>query len=440
MTDHPTDPRTRSDFEQELADRLAALAAHAPTSPTRPLDVGPVADGPSLLDHDRPALPPPPGGRPRRGLVALAPAAALVVAVAGGLVWLGRSDAPTDTVAAFEPAGEAPPGFGAWNPVAAGPLDTRANAATAWTGSEALFWAGSNLTRGLAFADGAAYDPATDTWRTIPVPGWGHPGMASAFLDGEFWATAKGGAVRYDPATGEAVDLTPPDDLLLAAIVVADGEIHGLGPRDWTADGAAEIGIARYRPDRDRWEEAVFLDAPIGGDGDLYPFLIEWPVLWTGDEVVLWFPDGRGLAHDPRTGTWRELPTLALPDGSVPTVTRAAVAGGRVVVLAATADGGATGAAWLDGDRWRWPDDRLPIGLTDATTVVGAGDWVVAFSPATPPVVLHGPSGTWEVAGSGPRVEAPNTVWTGDRLVVWGGYGPEGGGAAASVWVPSTTG
>ena len=51
------------------------------------------------------------------------------------------------------------------------PLGARAGSTLAWTGTELLVWAGGSNHQGAvpAFADGAAFNPATGQWRTLPV-------------------------------------------------------------------------------------------------------------------------------------------------------------------------------------------------------------------------------------------------------------------------------
>jgi hypothetical protein len=57
----------------------------------------------------------------------------------------------------------------------------------------------------MALSDGAAYDPATDTWRPITA-GFAHPGFVPVWTGAEVVMFAKGGAVVYDVATDSWVD------------------------------------------------------------------------------------------------------------------------------------------------------------------------------------------------------------------------------------------
>jgi hypothetical protein len=51
--------------------------------------------------------------------------------------------------------------------MSAAPIAGRSAAVTQWTGKEILIWGGEDWAQ--VFADGAAYDPATNTWRPLPA-------------------------------------------------------------------------------------------------------------------------------------------------------------------------------------------------------------------------------------------------------------------------------
>lgn len=90
-----------------------------------------------------------------------------------------------------------------WRVLAASPLSAR-RAPAVWTGSEMIVTGGSNGDPNSpnALADGAAYDPLTDSWRTI-APGFGHPGFQPVWTGELVVLFAKGGAVWYDPLTDQ---------------------------------------------------------------------------------------------------------------------------------------------------------------------------------------------------------------------------------------------
>ena len=85
------------------------------------------------------------------------------------------------------------------------------------------------------------------------VPGWGHPGLTSAFFDGELYALAKGSGTRFDPIAGEWIDLPMVEGMFLVATVATDDAVWGLGPAGVNSVGQPDLAIARYDPTSDSW-------------------------------------------------------------------------------------------------------------------------------------------------------------------------------------------
>jgi hypothetical protein len=140
-----------------------------------------------------------------------------------------------------------------------------------WTGTEALFWGGQDPSDALG---GVAFDPSTQTWRTIapaPLdPGWGGQGV---------W-------------TGEE-------------LIIFGGGIHVGDPRNTQA--------AAYDPASDTWRRLP--DAPTG--------LNRLSGTWTGREAVFLgslqtvngvpqAEEALGVAYDPTLNAWRPLATSPL--------------------------------------------------------------------------------------------------------------------------------
>lgn len=402
--------RLRRDL-QDLADALAGTA-------TQPGDTAASSPAPMLSVDERTA---PPSRWPAIGTVAAAVALVVTGVVAISLL---RDPAPEDG-AGHSDRTATPASFGEWSRMSDAPIGTRPYAVSAWTGSEAVFWAGSSLSRGFAFSDGAAYDPTTDTWRNLTVPGWGHPGLTSAYFDGQLYALAKGGGTRFDPVAGEWADLPEVDDMFLAATVATDDAVWGLGPASINPSGQPDLAIARYEPDTDTWSYGPMFE----GTDDQATIVaglsqLESNVVWTGTEIAVWNGTAGGIAYDPARQSWRTLASPASPSGiigdSVLTMTDA----GLVAVVEVLASNGSTiGVAVQEGEAWNWFETQIPIERFDTVTVAAAGGWIVIFSADEPPATLHVPTGTWERDDNGPLagIQGPNAVWTGDTLIVWGG-------------------
>lgn len=313
---------------------------------------------------------------------------------------------------------------GTWRVLPGAPIGTSSYAVSGWSGSEALFWAGSNLARDFANTSGAAYDPASDSWRELPVPGWGHPGLTGVVFDGQFYVAAKGGGSRMDPSDGSATDLPPIGGFWLSTLVATDEAVWGVGPLGF-GEGADRVGIARYEPAADAWIPGPIFDGtPELGRLFQDRLFVEQPVLWTGSDIVVWTHDGHGIAFDPTTESWRTLPALVAPEGTLADSEVAVAESGLVafVEVERSGDIGYAVASW-DGETWTWHDTDIELADFHTITIAAAGDWIVVFSPDQPPAAVHVATGrslrndATLLAG----VQAPNVVWTGDELVVWGG-------------------
>lgn len=409
-----------TDLEDRLREDLPALA-----------DALGADDGPPRSERDR--IDPTIELSRRRGARARTPmlvaaAAVAVVVVTGLAMAIGRDTGTTITATdGVRPTDS----FGTWETVPEGPIPAPSYPVSAWTGTEAVFWAGSNLERNFAYSAAAAYDPAEGSWRDVDEPGWGHPGLVGAVLDGDLYASAKGSVGRFDFDTGEWVDLPSIDGVWLQNIAAGDGTLWGLGVLDGDLDADPILSIAGYDPEEGVWRQApATLDGPLAATASEALGDLDQPVLWTGSSVVVWDGQG-GISYLPGQQRWTELPTLDAPDGTV-VATRAVADDGLVVVAEVVVDQhrALRIAALDDAGRWRWGADMPAVDL-DAATVTAAGEWVVVIPAVGSPITIHTPSGAWHQHADAPiqGLQGPGTVWTGTQLVVWGGV-PDGDRAA----------
>lgn len=83
----------------------------------------------------------------------------------GGMAY-GSTYAPVNDGAAYDPATDT------WTPMPASPLSPRYRASAVWTGTELIIWGGlstTSTTSGI-LRDGARYDPKTKVWTKFPDP------------------------------------------------------------------------------------------------------------------------------------------------------------------------------------------------------------------------------------------------------------------------------
>ena len=198
---------------------------------------------------------------------------------------------------------------------------------TVWTGREAIGWGGGCC--GDAFASGAAYNPTTDSYRTLarsplapsqrPVGAWnGHELLlfVSAFdPEGKRWPARFARAAAYNPTTNKwrRIAPLPSTGLRFASSAAWDGH-ELLVP----AVGAGSRLTYAYTPTTNRWRLRAPL--PSGRVGST--------AVWTGTRLVLWGGStasglvtlANGVAFDPRTNRWTSLPTAPLRRRSSPAV------------------------------------------------------------------------------------------------------------------------
>lgn len=188
-------------------------------------------------------------------------------------VWSGSEMIVWGGYAAGVPGGGAryDPATDTWRPMTTANVPTLRTGDTAiWTGRRMLIWGGTTTTPPFAHVgDGAAYDPATDTW--TPLAGAGAP------------------TARYDSAavwTGTTM-------LVWGGTVTDYKTAHGCmaTPCGGLSDGGA------YNPSTDTWTALPLTPLPRPRYGQT--------AVWTGSKMLVWggtnglTPFGDGAAYDP---------------------------------------------------------------------------------------------------------------------------------------------
>ncbi len=322
------------------------------------------------------------------------------------VVWGGRgaeSAYGLDSGARYNPATDV------WAPMARTyrPLP-RAYHHAVWTGAEMLAWGAT------ANGDGGAYDPATDAWRPLATSGAPSPRQYSvagwtgsemvvwgglSFPDN---ASVLGDGARYNPTTNHWTPMTTTGapsaryahagawsgSLFLAWGGVSGGSVVGTG--------------ARYNPATDTWTPMTNANAPaprrwMGSVWGGSKFLV-----WGGVGISNYFGDGS--RYDPATDTWSAMSFAPVSPRQSP----AMVWSGTEMLLWGGNSIGGSGTVYPN-DGWRY---NPATDTWHAMTTTGA------------PIPTSGVTG----------------VWTGSKMVVWGGaqYGPANTGArydpAADAW------
>jgi N-acetylneuraminic acid mutarotase len=161
------------------------------------------------------------------------------------------------------------PSTDSWRPIPSGPLSERLGAAVAWTGTEMVVAGGGPPPAAYSdwYADAAAYDPATRTWRKLPP-----------------MPEARAGAT----ATWDGTEV----------LVVG-------GSTKQSAGKPVASGVA-YNPATNAWRRLPPME--LAREGQV--------AVWTGSQLLVWggadVTPQHGEAFDPVTNRWTPLPRAPL--------------------------------------------------------------------------------------------------------------------------------
>ena len=318
---------------------------------------------------------------------------------------------------------------GTWGLLPAAPIAVPDLTLSVWTGKEMILF-GRVQKRGstgeiLGSTNvAAAYDPGANAWRRLPAPfsAPGYPGDWNAVWTGKEMLVLGDVNQAYDPESNRWRRF-PSAPAGRAGIVRWTGrelvEWGGGCCGDVSSDGAA------YDPSKNTWRKIAL--PPVGGQ--------QSPVgAWTGKELVIFpgrDPEGKavgGAAYDPAKDKWR-----ALGSKPEPALGASAFWDERdvLVVGGSRAHGLATNGLIYD------PETNRSRRLAQSSGRIGAAIvwtgrrllvWGGKTFPGATVALRHGlsyePIGNrWSPLPQSPlpgRV-GPTAVWTGRELIVWGG-------------------
>ncbi len=365
-----------------------------------------------------------------------------------------RADADADAGGAQRGSsslGAAPttPPTDGWATIARSPLPGRHDAAGVWTGTEMIVAGGTTSppcppgadcvgdVDGAERADGAAYDPESDTWRAIAEAPRTFTSTQAVWSGEEMVVLTASRTLAYDPVSDTWRALAPPPELLVdpAPPVVAD-EVIVFGSYDQVPNREATDLVL---------DPATGVWTPLPRDpfGESYDRSLAW------DGTRLWLlsmpVEGHFEAYDgspsrlavleggPAAGTWRVV------DPQTPDLGQGQVlwsVDDRLVVP--TGAYGGTAAYTFDTRDEEWTRVEASPGR-DACAVprVGPGPaWIADGRELTAPTG----EATMPVPGCPSLPDADVAVWAGDELLLWGGPDRryDTNSAGGLVWSPAS--
>jgi N-acetylneuraminic acid mutarotase len=334
-----------------------------------------------------------------------------------------------------------------------------------WTGSEMIVWGGNTYDQNnaieISLDTGARYSPATNSWTATaaaqaPSPRYRHTAVWSGnrmivWGGTDTSATTFATGARYDPSTNSwsATSTTNTPEPRWAHTAVWTGTemiVWGGGGNTYQADGG------RYLLSSDTW-------TPIAEDAGSPPGRLNHTAVWTGTEMIVW--GGTALEGEtntggrfaPATGTWT--PTRSndpRPNGVGST---AIWSGAEMIVWGG--DSGIPGSPARGSrydpatDSWFQMSDHYPlcghsVVWTGTEMIEWGGDTCQNFGGYPYGSRYNPATDSWTdtttfLAPSG-RIDH-SAVWTGTRMVVWGGNtGNSSGGRydpATDSWESTST-
>lgn len=312
----------------------------------------------------------------------------------------------------------------------------------AWTGTELLVWGGDGFRIEQLRNTGGRYSPALDRWRPMSVEGAPSARRShTAVWTGQelvVWggspSTQAGG--RYDPTADRWRPMSQvgaPSPRSVHSAIWTGTRMIVWGGRA-AGDGVAIGAGGAYDPGADAWTPISVRDAPSAR--------IRHVAVWTGAEMIVWgghagdqCPLRSGGRYDPVTETWRPMSRENAPGGWTDS---AAAWTGRELFVWGGSSCGFSGPQSEGGlydpalDRWRkvsgigapsrrtnpglvWTGERILVWGGVETGPLGDG---ASYDPATD---------SWSPLPPIPALAARGglaaTVWTGTQLLLWGGLG-----------------
>ncbi|MGH9870790.1 MAG: Kelch repeat-containing protein [Candidatus Polarisedimenticolia bacterium] len=294
------------------------------------------------------------------------------------IIWGGyQPTGPTGSGSHYDPASNL------WTTVSTtGAPEARYEHAAVWTGTTMIVWGGHLLGHNSA----GRYVLASNQWLPSQPPPYPSPRLGhTAVWTGSHminWGGGSNTGSRYDPA----LDAWSPTSTIGAPTARTGHAAVWTGDRMVVWGGTTDSTGGRYDPLGDSWSGMSLDGAPSPRSGHT--------AVWSGAEMIVWGGQsgpatllGSGGRYDPALNSWTATSMAGAPSARV----------GHTAI---------------------WTDTRMIVWGGDARPTVATG---ARYDPA---------NDQWETATSLTGAPAPrgfhSAVWTGSEMIVWGGYDNNG--------------
>lgn len=359
------------------------------------------------------------------------------------IVWGGY--APNS---AMNTGGKYNPTSNAWatTSIGANVPSARERHSAVWTGTQMIIWGGIDI---ASFNTGGKYTPGTDTWTTtsvganVPASRAGHSavwtGSKMLVWGGDAISTKYGDGGNYDPAADTWLPiiqgLNVPTPRKLSTTIWTGTEMIIWGGSTANNSGNQTNTGARYNPTSDSW-------TPTSVGANVASLRDDHVAVWTGTEMIVWgglyftATMNTGGRYNPSTNSWTATSTGA-NNPSARLYHKAVWTGSEMIVWGGSSSAGydSTGARYNPStDSWT-PTSlgaNVPVGRLYFTSVWD-GTSMIVWGGRNPNLSEHYNTGakynpttdSWTATGMGastPTVRCEHSaVWTGTRMIIWGG-------------------
>jgi len=350
------------------------------------------------------------------------------------IVWGGDDD-----IAALNTGGRYNPSTDTWAPTSTGTNvpEGRVNHTAVWTGTEMIVWGGFDITD---LDTGGRYNPSNDTWtptstgtnlpaaREVHTAVWTGTEMIVWGGYGPVAAADLNTGGRYNPSTDTwaptSTGASVPEGRQNHTAVWTGTEMIVWGGYDFLGVGDLNSG-GRYNPSTDTW-------TPTSTGTNVPTARHSHSAVWTGTEMIIWggggIPGNTGGRYNPSSDSW--VPTA--PDTPPARAEHTAVWTGTEMIVWGGFDGGSR----YDPSTDTWSSvsigANVPTGRVGHTAVwtgtemIVWGGWRGTNNTAVNTGGRYNPStDTWVATSTGANVPSPRNdhtaVWTGTKMIVWGG-------------------
>jgi N-acetylneuraminic acid mutarotase len=316
--------------------------------------------------------------------------------------------------------------------------DGRINHTAVWSGNEMIIWGGyfSEDEEGNYLDTGGRYNPNTDTWSPTQGAPDATTDRTAVWTGSEMiiWGGGSNTGARYNPATDHwtaTSTINAPSARSLHTALWTGTEMVIWGGWDGAGDDFNTGG--KYNPTADVWTGTTTTNAPVARS--LHT------AVWTGAEMIVWggiagvHSLNTGGRYNPDTDTWTPSSTVDAPDGR--TFHTAVWTGSEMIVWGGALEGfdiTSTGGRYeLSTDSWsattmlNAPDPRYDHTAvwTGSEMIVWGGQLICppCYSIAGWRYNPNTDGWTATSVNNAPDGRAGHTaVWTGDEMIVWGGF------------------